>query len=219
MNTFALFNTHRWPFVGPLIPGSTPCSKPHSVGVPEVWRSFNDQFLTIRFSIGPSEIDKVLDHQKNVESLERNADDQCRPVTGRIFGLKDVACNDTSDTSTGRHHGCTQSTFWLSNNIVLLICPVGRYIGCNPHHADEDTSISRMGAFTVCGNQHANDVQHRIEDQHWTTDLEPVANPGTEENPRNCNSIWWKGEELSFRCRVVKTLLQDDWQEICECVQ
>ncbi len=69
MNTFALFNTHRWPFVGPLIPGSTPCSKPHSVGVPEVWRSFNDQFLTIRFSIGPSEIDKVLDHQKNVESL------------------------------------------------------------------------------------------------------------------------------------------------------
>jgi hypothetical protein len=32
-------------------------------------------------------------------------------------------------------------------------------------------------------HQHANDVQRRIEDQHWTTDFELVANPGTEENP------------------------------------
>lgn len=98
--------------------------------------------------------------------------------------------------------GLQSCQYMKLTNIILLICPVGRYIGCNPHHADEDTSISRMGAFTVCGtgdckpvvfgvmqsarvglHQHANDVQHRIEDQHWTTDLEPVANPGTEENP------------------------------------
>jgi hypothetical protein len=66
-----LFNTDCQPYVGPLITESNPFSKPPSVGVPEVWRSFDDQFLTIRFPIGPSEIDKVFAHQKNVESLFR----------------------------------------------------------------------------------------------------------------------------------------------------